>query len=210
MSTASKLHNFSFNPSIDSAPVAKMRATLCRLAKPVVNTRTEAKFLTAGAPTGLTGLLTHPSPRPTRLVLYKKTLSRLQTLPESSSYRASATALTQHRLSIVEKIIPAGYEEWKVKAQAILEEHEGILDDTNEFDGHEIDGEILVTQNLIEEVDELEQSWDGETGGPELEGTRMPSERNFEIMGDKKHFAGLIRKREGVKWDPEPGLDSAQ
>ncbi|PGG97144.1 hypothetical protein AJ79_09325 [Helicocarpus griseus UAMH5409] len=84
-----------------------MRSTLRLLAevKP-------ARFLQPYAPTGLTGLVTHPQPRQALLVTYTKTLERLKQIPESSVYRQATEALTQHRLKIVESIKPPGYDQW--------------------------------------------------------------------------------------------------
>lgn len=82
-----------------------------------------AKFLEPGAPTGLTGLLTHPSPRSTLLYLYSTTLDKLKQLPESSVYRQSTEALTKHRMSIVEKTKPAGLEEWQTRVAKVVAEH---------------------------------------------------------------------------------------
>lgn len=70
------------------------------------------RFLEAGNPTGLTGLLTHATPRPTLLHLYQATLERLKTFPEHSVYRKAAEAVTLHRMQIVESVKPHGYEEW--------------------------------------------------------------------------------------------------
>lgn len=54
--------------------------------------------------TGLHGLPVHPNPLPTLLGIYQSTLSSLQTkIPEGVVYRQSAEAITQHRMSIVEK-----------------------------------------------------------------------------------------------------------
>jgi len=82
-----------------------------------------AQFLEPGAPTGLTGLLTHSSPRSTLLYLYSTTLDKLKQFPESSVYRQSTEALTKHRMSIVEKTKPAGLEEWQTRVQKVVEKN---------------------------------------------------------------------------------------
>jgi NADH dehydrogenase (ubiquinone) 1 alpha subcomplex subunit 5 len=80
------------------------------------------QFLEAGAPTGLTGLLTHPSPRSSLIYFYTTTLDKLKQIPESSVYRQSTEALTKHRLQIVEQSKPAGWDEW----QATIEDGEKV------------------------------------------------------------------------------------
>ncbi|KAG9622147.1 hypothetical protein KCU64_g20939, partial [Aureobasidium melanogenum] len=55
-----------------------------------------SRFLTPGAPTGLTGVLTHAAPRSTLLYLYNSTLDKLKQFPEHSVYRQSTEALTKH------------------------------------------------------------------------------------------------------------------
>lgn len=64
-------------------------------------------------PTGLTGLVTHPAPRPHLIHLYTLTLQKLARLPESSAYRQSTEALTKHRLNLVVATLPEGHGEWK-------------------------------------------------------------------------------------------------
>lgn len=83
----------------------------------------KAQFLEAGAPTGLTGLLTHASPRSALLYTYNNTLEKLKFFPEHSVYRQSTEALTRHRLSVIESIKPAGLEEWQSRVQKIVDEH---------------------------------------------------------------------------------------
>lgn len=82
-----------------------------------------SQYLEAGAPTGLTGLLTHGSPRSTLLYLYNTTLEKLQQFPESSVYRQSTEALTRHRLQIIETARPAGLEEWQARVKETIEEY---------------------------------------------------------------------------------------
>ncbi|KAF9512609.1 hypothetical protein BS47DRAFT_1345210 [Hydnum rufescens UP504] len=53
--------------------------------------------------TGITGLPVHENPIPALTQTYRSTLALLQKdVPESSVYRQSVEALTQHRLSILE------------------------------------------------------------------------------------------------------------
>ena len=96
-----------------------MRSTTRLLA----SVQRSSKFLEPYAPTGLTGLLTHPSPRGTLLYLYSSTLEKLKEFPEHSVYRQSAEALTKHRMAILESIKPAGLEEWQKRVQPVVEKH---------------------------------------------------------------------------------------
>ncbi|KAG9690820.1 hypothetical protein KCU81_g2692, partial [Aureobasidium melanogenum] len=82
-----------------------------------------SRFLTPGAPTGLTGVLTHAAPRSTLLYLYNSTLDKLKQFPEHSVYRQSVEALTKHRLSIVESVKPEGLEEWQSRVKSVVEAH---------------------------------------------------------------------------------------
>lgn len=75
------------------------------------------RLLESNAPTGITGLLTHPHPRPTLIYTYKQILSKLKAVPESSVYRQSTEATTRSRLKIVEDTVPAGYEAWQTRVK---------------------------------------------------------------------------------------------
>lgn len=81
--------------------------------------KSAARYLEANTPTGLTGLQTHPSPRPALIYTYRRTLDKLAQMPQGSVYRQSTEALTKHRLAIIEAVIPDGHEAWleRVKKQ---------------------------------------------------------------------------------------------
>lgn len=96
-------------------PAARLLASVQK-AKP-------SQFLEPGAPTGLTGLFTHASPRSTLLYTYNNTLEKLKWFPESSVYRQSTEALTKHRLSVIESVKPAGLEDWQERIKKIVDEH---------------------------------------------------------------------------------------
>ncbi|KAF3906700.1 hypothetical protein ABW20_dc0110537 [Dactylellina cionopaga] len=68
--------------------------------------------LEAFHPTGIAGLPTHPSPRPTLLNLYNSTLKKLSELPQESAYRTATEAIVNHRKRVVEEQIPAGFDIW--------------------------------------------------------------------------------------------------
>jgi len=96
-----------------------MRAALRLLA----SVQRSSQFLEPGAPTGLTGLLTHASPRSTLLYIYHSTLEKLKEFPEHSVYRQSTEALTKYRMSIIEQVKPAGLEEWQGRVKQIVDQH---------------------------------------------------------------------------------------
>lgn len=79
--------------------------------------KSAARYLEPNTPTGLTGLSTHPTPRPTLLLTYNLTLEKLRQIPSSSVYRQSCEALTKQRLAVVESTKPPGYEEWLARVQ---------------------------------------------------------------------------------------------
>lgn len=84
--------------------------------------RVSLRLLTARLPpftqTGITGLLTHPHPRPTLIALYNHTLNVLSTLPLHSVYRQSAENLTKQRLEIVKAVKPQGWEAFMQERKA--------------------------------------------------------------------------------------------
>ncbi|KAF9917114.1 hypothetical protein BX616_001890 [Lobosporangium transversale] len=54
--------------------------------------------------TGLYGLPVHPDPRPHLITIYNDTLKTLEKFPDHAVYRQATTALTTHRLNIVQSI----------------------------------------------------------------------------------------------------------
>ncbi|KAH3915516.1 hypothetical protein HBI56_149250 [Parastagonospora nodorum] len=160
------------------------------------------QFLEAGAPTGLTGLLTHPSPRSTLLHHYTSTLDKLKQIPESSVYRQSTEALTKHRLAIVEQSKPAGWEEWEDKIKAQMEKDPGLV----KLIKHTSGGATLVLPR-VQEVDERSTmaEWDGEVVQSFPEGIRSAKERlphAKKMKGDVNYSPERVFSQ--VKFDPEP------
>lgn len=164
------------------------------------------RYLEAGNPTGLTGLLTHPSPRPTLIYVYSLTLDRLKQIPESSVYRQSCEALTKHRLRIVDDVKPAGWAEWRDRAREKIKNNAGMLrpSASRHVYGRIGDREFVETA-AQQEKDDVE--WDGEKGIATLEGTRTAEEvsLNYQAMTEKKPDLG-----DPLNWEPEPALDSSQ
>ncbi|PSS25855.1 hypothetical protein M430DRAFT_64358 [Amorphotheca resinae ATCC 22711] len=187
-----------------------MRRTLRQLAavKP-------SRYLEAGAPTGLTGLFTHPSPRPTLLYLYSTTLDKLKQFPENSVYRQSTEAVTKHRMSIVSSVVPEGYAQWAEKAKKILAEHPDVFNTpeggVEHDEGRHVKetraGQTFVTTKVDPEYDDTVVEWDGEKGEAELEGVRTTAERKGQrVLG--KERPGIDTKT--VEWEPEPALTAEQ
>lgn len=188
-----------------------MRRTLRQLAavKP-------SRFLEPGAPTGLTGLLTHPAPRSTLIYLYSSTLDKLAAFPETSLYRQSTEAITKHRMAIVSAVKPDGYKLWAERANLKMEEHPDVFNTAEGEVPHddsrhvrvERDGKAFVVTKVEKPYDDTAVEWDGEeyTGG-ELEGTRSEKDRKGQgIIGLKR--PGTDSKT--VRWDPEPPLSIEQ
>lgn len=140
------------------------------------------QFLEAGAPTGLTGLATHPSPRSTLLHHYHGTLTKLQQIPESSVYRQSTEALTRHRLKIIEESKPKGWDAWQEK---ILSQ---VADDPEHYHTIRSEGGIAVVMPKVSTVDygqSRKAEWDGEVGLSFPEGIKSQKERNKHIKAMK-------------------------
>lgn len=159
------------------------------------------QFLEAGAPTGLTGLVTHPSPRSSLLYYYTSTLDKLKQIPESSVYRQSTEALTKHRLSIVEQSKPAGWDQWQEKIQMQVSEDPGLVSILEHSSG-----QTLVLPK-IQDVDErsVAAEWDGEEVQSFPEGIRSTKERlphASRLLGDKNYSPSRAHSK--VKFDPEP------
>jgi len=159
------------------------------------------QFLEAGTPTGLTGLLTHPSPRSALLYHYRATLDKLQQIPESSVYRQSTEALTRHRLQIIEKAKPRGWNEWEEKVRLL------IAEDPSNYNIVETSQGQTVMVKPQPELDERLRAaeWDGEKVQSFPEGIRTFKERLpyvLKMKGDGND--PLERKLSNVQIPPEP------
>ena len=164
------------------------------------------RYLEAGTPTGLTGLLTHPSPRSHLLSVYGSTLEQLKTFPESSVYRQSTEALTKHRMNIIEQIKPAGYEEWEQRAQKTIEKHAGLFaqDGSGKIAG-QVGDDLYVAVEEKDGNDDVE--WDGEKGTAPWEG--MKGEREARVNAAQTQRQDPFREN-SVTWEPEPALETTQ
>lgn len=168
-----------------------------------------SRYLEAGAPTGLTGLLTHASPRATLMYTYASTLDALAQLPESSLYRQSTEAITKHRMSIVSAVEPAGLAAYVERIKKTIAASPG------NFDSHRGDtryvekaGKKFVVIKTKPVRDELTEEWDGmmdesasqagaEAGGETLVNT---------VPGDEMD----LNTTQAIDVEPEPQLTASQ
>lgn len=187
-------HQLRPNPTLDTPANMRAAARLLASVKP-------GQFLEAGTPTGLTGLLTHPSPRSALLYHYHSTLDKLKKIPESSVYRQSTEALTKHRLAIIEQSKPAGWDEWQQKIAM------QVSDDPTRYQVLDTSaGQTIVIPNQAE-VDERSKAaeWDGEKIETFPEGIRSSKERlphARKMKGDVNYTPERVMN--DIKFDPEP------
>ncbi|KAK4217865.1 ETC complex I subunit conserved region-domain-containing protein [Rhypophila decipiens] len=174
-----------------------------------------ARYLEPGTPTGLTGLRTHTSPRATLLYLYSSTLDKLQSAPEHSLYRQSVEALTKHRKSLVESVVPEGFAEWEEKAAKLIADHPDLVNSNkrNSDGSHRVavadekEGRTYIISHVPREMDQRALEWDGEVNlGPAPEGSRTLEERRAALS------QGVEEKSPGdaVEWIAEPMLTADQ
>jgi NADH dehydrogenase (ubiquinone) 1 alpha subcomplex subunit 5 len=164
-----------------------------------------ARYLEPFAPTGLTGLNTHPSPRPTLIYLYRATLEKLKSFPESSAYRTSTEALTRHRLQIIESTKPPGFEAWLERVKKTVAAEPERFASLRQSDGN------FVGVQLRDGSDEPRgEEWDGEklelaTGGP-----RTPEEQaRWEKFVEEESVQSDFHTQD-LKWENEPALEAEQ
>jgi len=149
------------------------------------------QYLEANAPTGLTGLLTHPSPRSTLLYHYNATLDKLKQIPESSVYRQSTEALTRHRLQVIEQSKPAGWDDWQERLKSQVGDNPGYLETIETSAG------TTIVFPKEQEVDDREKAaeWDGEKVESFPEGIRTAKERApwiKKMKGDANYSAERV------------------
>ncbi|TLS30824.1 hypothetical protein PpBr36_02854 [Pyricularia pennisetigena] len=173
------------------------------------------RYLEPGTATGLAGLRTHGSPRSTLLYLYSSTLEQLKAVPEHSVYRQSVEALTKHRMSILQSVVPPGHAEWAAKAKQKIEADPDFFHSAAEgpVGGTSItrvdrNGETFLVRKNQQVRDMRDEEWDGEPNeGPELEGARSSEERSRQAQK-------MLRKAHDyssrVDWEPEPQLTAEQ
>ncbi len=183
-----------------------MRSTLRLLASVK-----QARYLEPFAPTGLTGLQTHPSPRPTLIYLYTSTLQKLKAFPESSVYRQSTEALTRHRLQIIESTKPPGFDAWLERVKKTVGAEPERFASLRLADGSYAGA--LRDDNTDNPRGE---EWDGEKLEPTTEGpARTPEqqarwEKDMEEGTSSASEAGSDFQTLQMKWENEPALEAEQ
>jgi ETC complex I subunit conserved region len=175
-----------------------MRGTLRLLAKVQ-----PGKFLEPNAPTGLTGILTHPQPRPTLIYTYNQILNKLKAIPESSVYRQSTEAITKSRLKIIQDTKPAGYEEWMSRVKAEVEKHPAAYTHVLQKDG---------SIAFSEPFKNTSEVWDGEARealpeGPSSEPVANLKAEAVKAEDERNKVEEVPRPSE---LEPEPPLDAEQ
>ncbi|KAJ2907346.1 uncharacterized protein MKZ38_003203 [Zalerion maritima] len=194
-----------------------MRPALRMFAMAKPSAAAASKFIEPGLPTGLTGLHSQQSPRSSLLYLYNTALEKLKQVPEASLYRQSVENLTKHRLSVVESVVPQGWESWAEKTSKILEEHKDKFTGGKVFTINgaraqvfEKGGRLFICKQSQHPMlfDEDEVEWDGEGDeGGELEGSRTEEERKEQIL--------LAERKDRLDgdvpgWEAEPQLTRDQ
>lgn len=183
-----------------------MRSTLRLLAsvKP-------ARYLEPFAPTGLTGLQTHPSPRPTLIYLYTSTLQKLKAFPESSVYRQSTEALTRQRLQIIESTKPPGFDAWLERVRKTVGAEPERFVSLRQADGTYVGA--LRDDNSDNPRGE---EWDGEQLEPTTEGPARTPEQQARWEKDMEEGTSAASEADSdfhnlqMKWENEPALEAEQ
>ncbi|KAF7504228.1 hypothetical protein GJ744_002550 [Endocarpon pusillum] len=175
-----------------------MRGTLRLLAKVQ-----PSKILEVNAPTGLTGILTHPQPRPALIHTYNQILDKLKALPESSVYRQSTEAITKSRLKIIEDTKPVGYEEWLSRVKAQIEKNPAAYSHVMQKDGSIAYSEPSETTSEV---------WDGAVRevlpeGPSTE--EMANSKARAIRAEEERLE-VEESQRPSELEQEPPLDADQ
>ncbi|KAJ6103610.1 hypothetical protein N7486_003832 [Penicillium sp. IBT 16267x] len=183
-----------------------MRSTLRLLAN------VKPRYLEPFTPTGLTGLFTHPSPRPTLIFLYTNTLQKLQSFPETSAYRQSVEALTRHRLQIVESQKPPGFDAWLERAKKTIGAEPERFAQLQLKDGAFA---YAASQERDFSDEARGKEWDGEGLSTTTEGpTRTAAEEAewIKIIEEGRESANNETDFHEVsmKWESEPALEADQ
>lgn len=155
----------------------------------------------SGAPTGLTGLLTHPRPRPTLIYTYNQTLKKLQAIPKSSVYRQSTEAITKARLKIVQDAKPAGYERWLSRIKAEIAKHPSAYSDVTQEDGS-----VAIPEPKEKPTEDNTGSEVYQEGGYSEEAAN----RTAQAINDAAKEETADKVPDPSELEPEPPLDAEQ
>lgn len=171
------------------------------------------KHLEPFAPTGLTGLLTHPSPRPTLIYLYRNTLQKLKAFPETSAYRQSVEALTRHRLQIVESQKPPGFDAWLERVKKTVGAEPERFARLQRADGTF----AYAARQQADGSDNVRgEEWDGEEMTPTTEGPARTPQEEAQWQKDMQESSSTVEKSKAdflaqeMKWENEPALEAEQ
>jgi NADH dehydrogenase (ubiquinone) 1 alpha subcomplex subunit 5 len=184
-----------------------MRSTLRLLAN------VKPRYLEPFAPTGLTGLNTHPSPRPTLIYLYTTTLQKLSNFPESSAYRQSVEALSRHRLQIVESQKPPGFEQWLERVKKTVGAEPERFAQLQRSDGTFA---FVGSQQPDGSDNARGEEWDGEGLSASTEGPARTPQEAAEWQKIIKESSSTTNKVEAdhyehhMSWENEPALEAEQ
>lgn len=180
-------------------PTARLFATIVK---------GNTKRLESNTPTGLTGVLTHPSPRPHLIYLYNATLSKLSRFPEDSVYRKSTEALTKQRLAIVESALPDGLSEWQQRISQLAAQPEATPE-------RSLARLMVQGKGYLPQVQDIRDSryieWDDDQGAERPEGPREAehlAHNQAEEFGDGKEVHEIAPRH--VYVEDEPGLSADQ
>lgn len=170
----------------------------------------KGNYLNAYAPTGLTGVITHPAPRPHLMYVYNATLDKLKQLPETSAYRQSVEALTKHRLKIVESQVPDGIEEWRVRVQKQIDDNPQVFGPMGHAFKDKVGGKGYVVSRRLEQLDERVEEWDGDRVIERGEGPRALEERLSQgiDLGNNRPLSDF--QKSDVELEDEPPLSVEQ
>lgn len=182
-----------------------MRSTLRLLAN------VKPRYLEPFAPTGLTGVHTHPSPRPTLIYLYSSTLEKLKAFPESSAYRQSVEALSRHRLQIVESQKPPGFDAWLERVRKTVAEEPERFAKLKQAEGSF--AFVGIEQRDGSDITSGEE-WNGEAPSASTEGPVRTPEEEAElekILADESVPPSDAEiHNHTMKWENEPSLEAEQ
>lgn len=201
-----------------STPILPPHIAEMRVASRLFAAVRSSQFLEPGAPTGLTGLLTHASPRSTLLYLYSSTLEKLQQFPEGSVYRQSTEALTRHRLQIVENARPIGLGEWQTRVKSSIEKYPNAfmkipsLANPEEFNivfQHAVQGNPDFTTDSSF-VDKYPFSFGQKTDTEMLEGPKRPDQVEAEGRKAARMRDAVDERANTPTIEPEPPLTAEQ
>jgi len=167
-------------------------------------------LLHPNTPTGLTGVLTHPNPRPHLIYLYNQTLDKLTKLPETSAYRQSAEAVTKHRLQIIESAKPNGFEAWEARVHKQIEENPLMFGPKGGAHRESVGGKQYVVASRLAAVDERLLEWDGDMVGERGEGPSSIEQKAGQAMdlGNSRPLEEF--QAVGVQLEDEPPLNAQQ